>query len=123
MCGERVEEFLQVARIVAGETEIRRTAAGFIGYGSTKPGDRVLLAVDNHYEAEVVDALATALREKGASVDVIVVDVGPDREFDELTEIETVMRNRPWAEAPRRWEGIPWIEDLAIRQGYDLLIH
>ena len=123
MCGERTDDLLRVARILLSEPEVRRTAAGFIGYGATKPGDRVLLAVDNHYESEVVDALVTALRDEGAHVDVIVVDVGPDREFDEVTEIETVMRNRPWAEAPRRWEGIPWVEDLAIRQGYDLLIH
>jgi hypothetical protein len=29
----------------------------------------------------------------------------------------------PFATAPRRWEGLPWVERLAKGEGYDLLIH
>src|SRR3989304_8765589 len=47
---DMVEELLPIARFVAGEPEVRRTGAGFIGYGSTKPGDKVLLAADTHYD-------------------------------------------------------------------------
>jgi len=117
------DHLVEQARRVVAETEVRRTAAGFIGYGSTKKGDRVLMGVDTHYDMEVVNAVATALRERGATVDIVVVDVGPDREFTDIEEIHTVIRRRPWAEAPRRWEGVPWVEELALRGGYDLLIH
>ena len=116
-------DLLPYARYVVAEPEIRRTAAGFIGYGRTRPGDRVLLAADTHFEREVIDATAAALRERGAHVDVIVTDAGPDREFDDLDELRAAIRRRPYREEPRRWEGIPWVQDLAAREGYDLLIH
>jgi hypothetical protein len=116
-------DLLQVARLIADDEELRRTAAGFIGYGATSPGDRVLLAVDTSYDPRVPDALAAALREKGASVDLVVLDAGPDQEADELQEIRTVIRREPWEHNPRRWEGVPWIERLAAERGYDLLVH
>jgi len=125
MCDARHggDGLLAYARFIAGEPEIRRTAAGFIGYGSTRPGDRVLLAADTHFDVRVIDATAVALRERGARVDVIVVDAGPDREFDDVDELRAAIRRRPWREEPRRWEGVPWVEDLAAREGYDLLVH
>lgn len=42
-----LDDLLAVARSVAGSDEVRRTATGFIGYGATKPGDRVLIGVDS----------------------------------------------------------------------------
>lgn len=120
----RVEvDLLAAARAIAAQEEIRCHHVGFIGYGATKPGDRVLLAVDSHYDPAVVEAFATALRERGAAVDTLVLDAGPDREFDYLDEIRVVMRRGPWRDAPRRWEGVPWVEEFAERRGYDLLIH
>lgn len=118
-----LNELLPYARFIRDEPEVRRTAAGFIGYGMTRPGDRVLFAVDSHYEPLVVEAMLHALREKGARVDLITVEAETDREFDDLDEIKTIMRRRPWWEEPRRWEGIPWIEELALKNRYDLLIH
>ena len=59
----------------------------------------------------------------GASVDVVVAQTEADREFDDLDEIRVAIRRQPWVENPRRWEGTPWIEDLAKTRGYDLLIH
>lgn len=85
---------------------------GFVGYGATKPADRVLLAVDSHFDPEVTEAFARALRDRGASVDTLCLDVGPDREFDYLDEIRVVMRREPWSQAPRRWKGVPWVEEL-----------
>ena len=126
---EKVPEFVEVddlmayARNVAKQAEVRRTAPGFVGYGSTKPGDRVLIAVDTHYDRKVVDAVARSLRELGASVDIINVEVEPDREFNTHDEIDVIMRREPWAKRARRWEGIPWIEELALREKYDLLVH
>ncbi|MGH3664542.1 MAG: hypothetical protein ACRDU8_00370 [Egibacteraceae bacterium] len=116
-------DLLAVANLIAEDSELRRTAAGFVGYGSTTAGDRVLMAVDSHYDLRVVDAVATALRQRGASVDVMVADAGPDREFSQLDEIRTVIRDVPWEQQPRRWEGLPWVEELAVARGYDLLVH
>lgn len=116
-------ELLEVARHVVRSEEVRRTAAGFIGYGATKPGERVLIGVDSQTDPAITEAVATGLREMGASVDVVVAQVEADREFDALDEIRVAMRREPWTQNPRRWEGTPWIEDLARTRGYDLLIH
>jgi hypothetical protein len=113
----------EVARGIARQDEVRRTAAGFVGYGATKPGDRVLLGVDSQTDPDLTAVIAAALRELGASVDVVVAQVEADREFGDLDEIDVAMRRQPWVERPRRWEGLPWVEDLARTGGYDLLIH
>lgn len=118
-----VSELHQVARLVVDQEEVRRTAAGFIGYGATGPGDRVLLAVDSHYDPKIPDVLARVLRGRGAHVDVLVLDAGPDRDADELDEVRVLIRDEPWEDNPRRWEGVPWVERLALERGYDLLVH
>jgi hypothetical protein len=118
-----ISDLLEVARHVARSDEVRRTAAGFIGYGATEPGQRVLIGVDSQTDPAITDAIAAALREMGASVDVVVAQTEPDREFDDLDEIRVAIRRQPWVENPRRWEGTPWIEELAKSRGYDLLIH
>src|SRR4051812_29542829 len=116
-------DLLDVARHVARQPEMRRTAAGFIGYGATKPGERVLIGVDSQTDPDLPLAVATALREMGASVDVVIAQVEPDREFQALDELRVSMRREPWTNDPRRWEGLPWVEELARSRGYDLLIH
>jgi len=113
----------EIATVLAGLPELRRPHVGFIGYGGTNAGDRVLIAIDSHYEPEVAGVIAGALRARGARVDIVRADAGPDREFTDIDEIQVTIRNRPWAEHPRRWEGLPWVEDLADRERYDLLIH
>ena len=57
-----------------------------------------------------------ALRRKGATVDILITDVGEDREFDALDEIRAVIRDEHWRTKPRRWE-------YAGRAGYDMLLH
>jgi len=116
-------DLLSAARQITSQEEIRCHHVGFVGYGDTKPGDRILLAVDNHYDQAVVEAFAEALRERGGIVDTLTLDAGPDRPFDYLDEIRVVMRRGPWKDAPRRWEGVPWVEQLAEDRGYDLLVH
>lgn len=118
-----VDELLEVARVVAAADEIRRSAAGFIGYGTTQPGDRVLIGADSQTDPAVYDAIARSLRERGAQVDIAVAQVDEDRTFADLDELEVSMRREPWVNRPRRWEGMPWIEDLARTGGYDLLVH
>ncbi len=113
--------YQDVARAVAAMPEVR--SPHIVGYGATKPGDKVLIAIDTHYEQRVADAFAEALRERGATVDILRVDAGPDREFEDLDEVRVTIRDVPFAQAPRRWEGLPWVERLAEENGYDLLIH
>lgn len=118
-----LDDLLAVARHVVRQEETRRTAAGFIGFGATRPGDRVLIGVDSQTDPDLTAAVATGLREMGASVDVVVTQVESDREFDDLDEVRAAIRRQPCTGHPRRWEGTPWIEDLARARGYDLLIH
>ena len=67
-----VTDLLATARHIAGSDEVRRNAAGFIGYGATGPGQRVLIGVDTQTDPMITDAIAVALREMGASVDVVI---------------------------------------------------
>ena len=119
-----IRELMPGALALAGWRERRESHVGFVGYGNTKAGDKVLLAVDREYDPAVPAAVARALREKGAHVDILWIDMGePDREFDYLDEVRVIMRREPWENSPRRWEGLPFVEDFAARGGYDLLIH
>ncbi len=123
VCETPIDPLLSTAQFLATEPEVRRTAAGFIGFGSTVEGQRVLIAVDREYDPRIPEAIARVLHGKGARVDLLTVDTGPDRTFDELDEIRVTIRREPWTRNPRRWEGIPWVEEMAARNGYDLLIH
>ena len=112
------------ARFVCQEEGIRRTAVGFIGYSAVSAGDRVLIAVDSQYDPRIPEAIAQVLRdERGARVDVVTVDIGPDRPFDDLDEIRVIMRREDYRINSRRYEGVPWVEELAVRNGYRMLIH
>lgn len=118
-----VSSLMSYGRFLCGEEGLRRTAVGFIGYSSAHKGDKVLIAVDSHYDPRIAESIASALRERGARADIIVVDVGPDRPFDEFDEIRVVIRRESSRTNPRRWEGARWIEELAEKNGYQLLIH
>ncbi len=119
-----ISELEANAGYLVGEDGIRRTAVGFIGYNAARQGDRVLIAVDSQYDLRIPEAIARALRDiNGAKADIIVVDVGSDREFGDLDEIEVIMRRKSYRLNPRRYEGIFWVEDLAVKNGYDMLIH
>ncbi|HWP60415.1 MAG TPA: hypothetical protein VNL14_21140 [Candidatus Acidoferrales bacterium] len=119
-----IADLMPYARALAGWRENRDSHVGFVGYGKTKPGDRILIAVDREYDPAVYEAVARALREKGARVDILVLDMGDrEKEFDHQDEVRVIMRREPWEKNPRRWEGIPYVEEFAARRGYDLLIH
>lgn len=112
-----------IARHIADSPEVRRSAAGFIGYGETKPGDKVLIAVPRLTDPDVLEAVVRALHERGARVDTIVMDDEPDRPFRTLDEITMMMRREPYHVRLRRGDRAPWVEELAEREHYDLLIH
>jgi hypothetical protein len=117
------DELLALARHLCEIPEQRSAHLGSIGYGGTREGDRVLVAVDLTYDPDVVGAVVRALRECGATVDVHWQDSGPDRRFAETDELDVTIRREPWTQRPRRWEGDPRIEARAEREGYDLLVH
>ena len=115
---------MAIARELARRPEMRTTHVGFVGYGRTSLGQKVLIAVDREYDPAVPETIAAALREQGAKVDILYTDLGqPEQEFGELDEIEVSIRREPWERNPRRWEGLPFVEEFAARRGYDLLIH
>src|SRR5678815_3265585 len=119
-----ITELMPFARQLVNSRENRDSHIGFVGYNKTKAGNRILIAIDREYDLDVPHAVAAALREQGAHVDILVADMGdPDRIFDYTDEIEVIMRREPWDKNPRRWEGMPYIEDFALRAGYDLLIN
>jgi len=93
-----------VAAHVVASDEVRRSAAGFIGYGGTSRGDKVLIAVPRITDAEVLDAVVGALHNAGAHVDVIVTDDEPDRSFEARDEITMMMRQ---SDAPGLGGGPP----------------
>src|SRR5438309_12088562 len=105
----QTSDLLAYARHIVNLPELRTGHVGFVGFGDTKEGDKVLLAVDTQYDPDVVDSVAAALRERGAHVDVLNLDYGPDRKFDYLDEVQATMRHAPWDLNPRRWEGVPWV--------------
>ncbi len=121
--GFDISGLMPFAHFLCAEGGLRRTAVGFIGYSGAGKDDKVLIAVDSHYDPRIAESIARALREKGAKVDILVVDVGPDRPFDELDEIRVVIRRGPSRFDPRRWEGTRWVEEMAEKNGYQLLIH
>jgi hypothetical protein len=112
-----------IARHVVGSPEVRRSAAGFIGYGDTRRGDKVLVAVPRMTDPEVLDAVVRAFHDVGAKVDTIVLDDEPDRTFQPRDEITMMMRREPYHVNLRRGDRAPWVEELAQARGYDLLIH
>jgi hypothetical protein len=118
-----LEELAPYGEFLLQVPELRRTAAGFIGYGSVRSGDRVLVAADTQYDMEVVEQICRSLRNAGALVELLVTQAEHDREFDEIDEIRASIRRRHWADEPRRWEGIQWVEELTASRGYDLLVH
>jgi hypothetical protein len=118
-----VTDLRTVAQHVVASPEVRRSAAGFIGYGDTKRGDKVLIAVPRIVDPEVLEAVVAAFHGLGAHVDTIVMEDEPDRPFEPRDEITMMMRREPYHVRLRRGDRAPWIEELAAARGYDLLIH
>lgn len=126
-----IEELLPRARWMVEQPEIldkdvKSFSPGWIGYDGTQPGDRVLIAMDSHHDIAITQSLAIALRERGASVDIITLDAGPDRPVEEDDEIQAMIARGAWTDnleyVPRRYNDVPWITDLFQRHGYDLYI-
>ena len=91
-----ISPLMPFARQLANSRENRDSHIGFVGYDKTKAGNKILIAIDREYDLDVPHAVAAALREKGAHVDLLVADMGePDRVFDYTDEVDVIMRREP----------------------------
>lgn len=117
------EELAYYARYLVNAKEYKSNKVGFSAYGNTKPGDRVLLAAESLIDPRIVTQIQQALQEKNATVDKLLLDMGKDREVEELDEIRFFIGGpgRPEPEIVSRML-VPWIYDLAGKMNYDLLI-
>lgn len=101
-------------------------APGLMGFGGTKARDRILLATTALDDPDVTEAIVTAFRERGAFVDTIVVDPGPDRPIEVEDELRSSIRRHPIALAAdadyRRHFDIPWATRRYLEGGYDLFV-
>ncbi|MBI3014654.1 MAG: hypothetical protein HYY65_06260 [Candidatus Tectomicrobia bacterium] len=92
-----------------------------------KPGERALLVVNSFYDQAVVDAIVQAIRKLPGKVDLISVDMGPDRPLNYTDELLGFMHNCPGVpevNEVRQWiERVRWAEEVAERGEYDILIH
>lgn len=101
-----------------------RHQAGFATYGNVERGDRVLIAVSNLHEREIVEALSQSLKERGASsVDVLELDEGEDHELTFDDEIIRIMRTEPYWKKPRWYDYQEPVLNYARDNGYDMVIH
>ncbi|MEE9568221.1 MAG: hypothetical protein V3W37_02450, partial [Candidatus Binatia bacterium] len=64
-----ISSLMSYAEFLADEDGLRRTAVGFIGYSGAGKGDKVLIAIDSHYDPRIAESIAAALRQKGCKVD------------------------------------------------------
>lgn len=113
---------LEAARVIVRGPSFNRTKTA--GY-DIKAGERVLLLSKTTDDPAVTEALVTAMREIGATCDIIVLDV-PDRPMNALDEYRGMTHNVPGIErdaAFDRWRTrLKWVEELAVAQGYSLLV-
>lgn len=114
---------LDVAGVIVLYPENRAPQVGFVGYGDTKHGDKVLIGLDSWYDPEVASVFQEVLRDRGASVDVATAEFGANRRARNTDEIDAFLRDVPWTTHPRRGDSVPWIVELASEQKYDLLLH
>lgn len=90
-----VEELMPKARELLNQppsdrARLASAAPGFRpGYG-IKPGEKILFVVLSEYNSMVVEAMCRAMREKGAVVDLHVLDAQPVAPPDELAAHEAI---------------------------------
>jgi hypothetical protein len=118
-----LESLLPYARDIAarpgGENNFLTT-----GYGMVGDGDDALVVVRSLHDDMVVEAVITALRERGVTVDRFDIDIGPDGERTTTLDVDLAITENPAEEdAYNEFLGrAPWLETVAAEQGYDLLI-
>jgi len=113
---------LEAARVIVRGPSLNRTKTA--GY-DIKDAEKVLLVEKATDDPAVTAALVQAMSERGASVDVFHIDA-PNRALEYLDEFRGLMHNVPGIERDHAfdvWQGrMKWLEDVAVKQGYSLLI-
>lgn len=113
---------IEAARTIVRGPSLNRTKTA--GY-DVKEGEKVLLVEKATDDPEVTSALVTAMNELGATVDVFHVDV-PDRPLECLDEFRGMMHNLPDIKPDPAFDAwrkrLKWLEDVAVKEGYSLLI-
>jgi len=117
------EELMQIARYLANAKEYKSNKVGFSAYGKTTAGDKVLFAAENLIDSRIIESITAALKEKGATVDKLIIDVGKERDIEEEDEIDFFI-GRPGVHEPEMYKRllVQWIYDLAEQRKMDLLI-
>jgi hypothetical protein len=101
-----------------------RQTNGFVVYGNVSSGDKILVAVSNLFDNEILDNVIRALKDRGASkVDTLILDEGPDREVDYHDEVRGIIRTQPWWVTPRWYDYYENVLNFAKDNGYNMLIH
>jgi hypothetical protein len=113
---------IDAARTIARGPSFNRTKTA--GY-DVKAGERILLVEKATDDPLVTAALVEAMKELEATVDVFHIDV-PNRSLEYVDELRGLMHNVPGVArdaAFDAWHGrLRWLEDVAVKQGYSLLI-
>lgn len=119
---DNYDRMLSAARVIVRGPALNRTKTA--GY-DIQQGERVLLVSKGTDDPLVTEVLVAAMREIGARVDVINIDI-PDRPLDELDEFRGLIHNVPGIErdeAFQNWlQKFRWIESVAQQEDYTLLI-
>lgn len=116
------KDLVEAARTIVGGPSLNRTKTA--GY-DIKSGERVLFVAKTTDDPEVTAALAAAMHEAGARIDILTLDI-PDRVLEPLDEFRALMKNVPDVENDpdlNVWlRGIRWVESVAEEEGYSLLV-
>lgn len=113
---------IEAARtIIRGPSFNRTKTAGY----DIKPGEKVLLVEKSTDDPAVTEALISAMHEIGAHIDIFHVDI-LDRPLTYIDEFRGMMYNVAGIEPDPMFDlwrsRIRWLEDVAQREGYSLLI-
>ena len=116
-------DLLAYAKYLCAYSGWKMIQIGFTGYGDLPANAKVLIAVHNNQELEYVRTIERVLRDRGATVDLLVIDEGKDHELREGEEIDVIIRREPWTVKPRRWDSKIHVLNYAQENGYHLVIH
>jgi hypothetical protein len=86
--------------------------------------ERVLMVVEDNYDHRVPEALADAMREKDAKVDIVSIEKVSGEIDPWEHELPGVHKGRKWGHPLLNMKGVRWWEDLAEEdEHYDLLVY
>lgn len=86
--------------------------------------ERVMMVVEDNYDHRVPEAIADAMREKGAEVDIVSIEKVPDEIDPWEHELPGVHYGKKWGHPLLNMKGVRWWEDHAEEDPhYDMLVY